>query len=101
MVAVLMATIADLAGRRAIVVLAELGKRGKMSMAEFVEASTVTFVHARKLRLDLEKFGLVATEEIASRGAMREYEIRLTPLGREVAKHLVAVDEALRKGDGT
>jgi DNA-binding HxlR family transcriptional regulator len=68
-----------------------------MTMAEFVEASTLTFVHARRLRLDLEKIGLLEAKVVREVGAMKDYEIRLTPTGREIAKHLTAIESVLER----
>lgn len=66
-------------------------------MKEFVEASELTFDAARRLRADLELLSLVTTAEVAAEGARREFAISLTPLGRELAKHAVAMEEVLRR----
>jgi DNA-binding MarR family transcriptional regulator len=63
----------------------------------FTNAADLTESTAKQLREDLERAGLLSVEEIPVRGA-KQLRISLTPLGREVAQHLVAAEEALKRG---
>jgi DNA-binding HxlR family transcriptional regulator len=90
-------SIHDLARRGAISVLAALGRKEPLSMEEFTAASGISESPAKILREDLQQMGFIAVEEIPIRGASKQFNIRLTPLGREVAQHLVAVEQALKR----
>ncbi len=88
-----MATIRDLARRGAILVLARLGRGEPISMAEFTHASGLVPDRSKVLREALEAVGLIGSLVAATRGAQSRYEIRLTPLGRAAAEHIIAIED--------
>lgn len=92
-------TLEDLGRRgRTLLVLACLGRSsGPLTMAEFTRASQLVPEVARALREDLEKWGLVESEVIGQRGVVGRRAIRLTPLGRALARHTLAMDDILVK----
>lgn len=69
-------------------------------MGEFTRASHLVAESARRLRADLEEMGLVRSEVVASRGALDLLSIRLTPLGRKVAEHALAIERLLEGEEG-
>lgn len=66
-------------------------------MTEFTHASRLVPEVARTLREDMEGWGLVHSEVLGRRGAVELLSIRLTPLGREAARHVVALEELLAR----
>lgn len=52
---------------------------------------------AAKIREDLHLLGIIDAKIVREQGAAREYEIRLTPLGRALAEHAAAMDDILTK----
>lgn len=83
---------------RAFLVLATLARKdGAVTMTEFTHASRLVPEVARMLREDLERWGLVQSEIIGRRGVVELLSIRLTPLGRDVATHVLALEERLRQ----
>lgn len=92
-----MAELADLARRGGLLVLAALAESDYLTMAQVQQVSGLTQQPARDLRLVLLGIGLVDVEEIPVRGAT-ELRLRLTPHGREVAKHVVAIRDILERG---
>ncbi|HEX2022539.1 MAG TPA: hypothetical protein VHH36_07485 [Candidatus Thermoplasmatota archaeon] len=88
-------TINDLARRGAISVLAELGRKEKLTMRDFTTSSSLVADRAKILREELRELGLIDVRIVYKQGALELYEISLTPLGRAVAKHLVAVADVL------
>jgi hypothetical protein len=83
---------------RAFLVLATLArKEGAVTMTEFTHASRLVPEVARMLREDLERWGLVESEIIGRRGVVELLSIRLTPLGRDIAAHVLALDDRLRQ----
>lgn len=93
-----MPTLADLAPRgRLFRALLTLHRRGPLTATEFQAACDVTSATARELRdLGVES-GLLAVRTLFTRGPVDVLEVTLTPLGREVAGHLVAADDAMRR----
>ena len=90
-------TLEDLAHRgRAFLVLAHLGRReNAVTMTEFTHASRLVPEVARTLREDLERWGLVRSEIVGRRGVVELLSIRLTPLGRELARHVMTLETLL------
>lgn len=83
---------------RAFLTLAHLGRRdASVTMTEFTQASRLVPEVARALREDMEGWGLVESEVLGRRGAVELLSIRLTPLGREAARHVVALDDLLAR----
>lgn len=75
--------------------LTRLARKEPVNMRQFTVASQLSSTAAKALRLELERLGLVAAKVLRSQGATEVYEISLTPLGRQVALHLVAVRDLL------
>ena len=83
---------------RAFLVLASLARKDEpVTMTEFTHASRLVPEVARMLREDLERWGLVESEIVGRRGVVELLSIRLTPLGRDIAAHVLALDERLRQ----
>lgn len=83
---------------RALLALAHLARReGAVTMTEFTHASRLVPEVARSLREDMETWGLVHSEILGRRGAVELLSIRLTPLGREAARHVVALEDTLAR----
>lgn len=83
---------------RTFLVLASLArKEDAVTMTEFTHASRLVPEVARMLREDLERWGLVESEVVGRRGVVELLSIRLTPLGRDVATHVLALDDRLRQ----
>lgn len=81
---------------RAFLVLARMARHeGPVSMTAFARASLLAAERARLLREDLEALGLVVVEAREARGPVEVLSIRLTPLGREVAAHVLAIEDLL------
>lgn len=85
----------DLDRRGAILALARLHGH-ELNMADFAKAAELSGQPAKQLRIDLEGLGLIRVRETPVRGATL-MTISLTPLGEEVARHLIAIDEILKK----
>lgn len=66
-------------------------------MTEFTHASRLVPEVARTLREDMEGWGLLQSEVLGRRGAVELLHIRLTPLGKEAARHVVALEELLAR----
>ena len=82
---------------RALLVLAHMARKDEsVTMTEFTHASRLVPEVARMLREDLECWGLVHSEVVGRRGVVELLSIRLTPLGREVAVHVLALEDRLR-----
>ncbi|HEX2021570.1 MAG TPA: hypothetical protein VHH36_02595 [Candidatus Thermoplasmatota archaeon] len=90
-------TIDDLsAHRRALSVLAALGREEPINMARFTRASLLVPERAKALREALEGLGLLDVQVARTQGTAEILEIRLTPLGRQVAQRAVEMDDVLR-----
>ena len=89
--------LADIARGGAVLVLVRLGRKEPITNRELIEAAGGTDFYARQIRGDLVDAGLIEVEEVPISGATRQYNIRLTPVGREVARKLVEVDEVLKR----
>jgi predicted transcriptional regulator len=76
-------------------VLHALGHREPMSMREFTEASRRAPQHARALREDLARLGLIDVRESAGYGNTTVMEIRLTARGKQIADALARIERAM------
>lgn len=65
----------------------------------FARASGVDPGTAGRVREELQALGLITATIVREQGAVKEYEVRLTPLGKEIGQHLVAIDDALKKAE--
>lgn len=81
---------------RALQTVMALARKEPMTQRELTIASGYVSENAKLLRDDLEKWGIVTTEELVVRGGIKYYEIRLTPLGREIAELAVKMDEVAK-----
>lgn len=91
------ASIRDLGNtRRAVNVLYHLCLREPVNMTEFTDASELFPNYAKRLREELETMGLIDVTVVRRQGPAEILEIRLTPVGREVAKRLVEIEELLQ-----
>lgn len=81
-------------------VLCALGRSEPMNMSQFTKASHLVPDRAKVLREELEEHGLIAVKVVRSQGPADILEIKLTPMGRDVARLIVAADDVLRAGDG-
>lgn len=86
--------------RRALLVLAAMAGEEPYSMSEFTRVSRLVPERARELRHALEQMGLLKSEVVAPRGMLDLLSIRLTPLGRKVAEHALAIEELLEGDPG-
>ena len=78
-------------------VLLHISEHGKVDLDGFEKGSGCYQSQAVRLRADLKVLGLLEYEEIPVRGVSRRIEnIRLTPLGHEVVRHLLELDPLLR-----
>lgn len=68
-----------------------------LSASEFVEATEMDAGAAIRLRNWLQESGVLIAEPVRQRGSVKEYEIRLTALGRDLAPHALAMADALRR----
>jgi hypothetical protein len=73
---------------------ADGGPIDAMAFAEATGAATKT---AKVIREKFQMLGIIEAKLVVDRGAVQELEIRLTPLGRELAEHALAMEEALRR----
>lgn len=62
-----------------------------MGAMEFARATGVDAGTASRVRKELHELGVIEEKLVRKQGAVKEYEIRLTPLGREIAPHLLAI----------
>ena len=85
---------------RAFSVLCALGRSEPVNMSQFTKASHLVPDRAKVLREELKAKGLIDVSVVRVQGPAEILEIRLTALGRDVAKHLVAVDDLLKGVDG-
>ena len=92
------AAVMDLLERpRAARVLRALARREPLNQREFAEASDHSPEQAKALRDALERVGVIAVKALPGHGRAGVKEIRLTPVGREIAEHLVAVEDLARR----
>lgn len=75
--------------------LVRLARKDAVNMRQFTVASQLSATAAKALRVELARQGLLVAKVLRSQGATEVYEISLTPLGRRVAAHLIAVRELL------
>lgn len=81
---------------RALLALGRLGRaEAPFNMGEFVRACRLTPERARELREDMETWGLLRSEVAGTRGVVNVLAIHLTPKGREIARHVNAIEEVL------
>lgn len=66
-------------------------------MRQFTVGSQLSPNSAKALREELQKLGLIRAQVARTQGATDIYEIRLTPLGRKVAEHFLAIHDLLEK----
>lgn len=85
---------------RSFSVLCALGRHEPVNMSQFTKASHLVPDRAKVLRQELAGYGLIDVTVIRVQGPAEILEIRLTPLGREVARRLVEVDNILQGADG-
>jgi DNA-binding MarR family transcriptional regulator len=65
----------------------------------FARASGVDPATASRIRDELQRAGVIEIVTGREQGAIREQQIRLTPLGREIGHHVVAIQEALDRAE--
>ena len=82
---------------RAARVLRLLAVREPMNQREFAEASDHSPEQAKLLRDALERIGVITVKALPGHGRAGIKEIRLTVAGREIADHLVAIEQIARK----
>lgn len=83
---------------RALLVLARLGRADEaFNMGEFTRACQLTHERARELREDMEAWGLLRSRVVSSRGIVDILAIQLTPLGRDIARHVNAIQDILER----
>ena len=82
---------------RAARVLRLLAAREPMNQREFAEASDHSPEQAKALRDALEAWGVITVKALPGHGRAGIKEIRLTQVGREIAEHLVAVEDIARR----
>lgn len=82
---------------QAIKVLRRLYAEEPMNQREFTEASTHSPEQAKALREALERAGVIQVRALPGHGNAGIKEIRLTVAGREIAQHLVAVQDIARR----
>lgn len=86
-----------LAHKQSLHVLLGMGQLDQpVNMREFTAFSTHSPPRAKVLREQMEAAGLVAVKRVRRQGTAELIEISLTGLGRNIADHLVAVDDILR-----
>jgi len=92
--------IEELEDKHALRILLVLLERGRVkSLTELAELLNVKSLTAPSKRVwHLKELGLVDVK--MSERPPQTMEITLTPLGREVAEHVKAIDELLRKRGG-
>lgn len=92
------AILRDLSRRGALPVLAELARQhpAPLGAMGFARASGVEAGTASRVRDELQQMGLIDASPSKQQGAITQYEIRLTPLGKQVADHVLAIDGLLR-----
>lgn len=84
---------------RSFSVLCALGRGEPFNMSQFTKACHLVPDRAKVLRKELVSHGLIVANVVRVQGPAEILEIRLTPVGREVAKHLIAVDEVLKAAE--
>lgn len=82
---------------RAARVLRALAVRGHLNQRGFAEASDHSPEQAKALRDALEQCGVLAVRALPGHGRAGVKEIRLTPMGREIAEHLAAIEDIVRR----
>lgn len=85
---------------RSFSVLCALGREEPVNMSQFTKASHLVPDRAKVLREELKAHGLIDVSVVRVQGPAEILEIRLTALGREVAKRLVEVDDILKGTHG-
>ena len=85
---------------RSFSVLCALGRAEPVNMSQFTKSSHLVPDRAKVLREELKAHGLIDVTVVRVQGPAEILEIRLTPLGREVARRLVEVDDLLKGGSG-
>lgn len=65
-------------------------------MSQFTRASLLVPERAKALREELVEMGILTAKVVRTQGTAELLEIALTPLGRALAGHAVAMDDALR-----
>lgn len=66
-----------------------------MGAMEFARAAGVDAGTASRVRDELHELKVIDAKVVRKQGAVEEYEIRLTQLGRELAPHLLAIAQVL------
>lgn len=82
---------------RAARVLRLLASAEPMTQRAFTEASEHSPEQAKDLRDALERLGVLQVRALPGHGRAGVKEIRLTVAGREIADHLVAIEEIARR----
>lgn len=82
---------------RAARVLRMLALSEPMNQREFAVASDHSPEQAKELRDALERLGLVTVRTLPGHGRAGIKEIRLSVVGREIADHLVAIEDIARR----
>lgn len=93
------ASLDDLARKgRSFSVLCALGRYpSPVNMSQFTKASQLVPDRAKVLREELLSYGLIDVRVVRVQGPAEILDIRLTPLGQQVAARLVEIDEILQK----
>ena len=81
---------------RSFSVLCALGRADPVNMSQFTKASHLVPDRAKVLREELKAHGLIDVTVVRVQGPAEILEIRLTSLGREVARRLVEIDDVLK-----
>lgn len=81
---------------RSFSVLCALGRGEPFNMSQFTKASQLVPDRAKILREELKGHGLIAVTVVRVQGPAEILDIRLTPLGRDVARRLVEIDDTLK-----
>lgn len=83
---------------RSFSVICAMGRYGfPVNMSHFTKASQLVPDRAKVLREELLAHGLIDVRVVRVQGPAEILEIRLTPLGQQVAARLVEIDDLLQK----
>lgn len=64
---------------------------------EFARATGADAGTASRVREELHELGIIDAKVVRQQGAVKEYEIKLTQLGRELAPHILAMADVFRR----
>lgn len=88
-----MDTLGGISRRGALPALAELARWDPRPLGamEFARATRADAGTASRVRNELHDLGIIEAKIVRTQGAVNEYEIRLTPLGRQLGPHILAM----------